>query len=858
MSVGPPPEDEPDWFSASPPILAPPAKSVAQAKAPAQAGSGKPPSTASAAVPRPDVSRSRLRIPSWLPRPTLPVWCITLAALVETAILSSIQIENYLGFHTRQGDLGNYNQAFWTTVHGQGFFAYTTNIPGGSDGTLWSVHFSPTFLFLVPLYGLFASPVTLLILKQAALALGAVPVYAIAKVYFRGNRIPILFAALYLLSPLTISADWNNFDPESFIPLAVLVALYFFTVGRFWPFLIAWLIALGTIESAPPILILFAVGGLLGTLVTPSLSLSPYWTAAQQRRPLFIAAVAAAAWLGAAYLVLSRLGRGGAFSSSYGTRYTVLGATSFPDAIVRAVTHPAAAGAALQFDGQEKILFVAFIILASGVIWVFGGLRYILPLLGYLALSLLSNSPPLFVFGSQYSSMFMAFLFVGAIEGTALIIDYLNGRKSGWRHRELALRLAAETRALLLGLRTADPGRRTVPGAVARVQRVIALLAADKLGLAERELKILRRQLGMRAPNIVEIPMAAPSGTTASATASGPTVLRRSRYRPTPIEGLKAVPFVLLVLTILVASAYGNPLISSPTAGGPQISFGYQGPNVQDEQLHSVLGLIPPDASVLTTSHIFPEVSSRPNAYVVNNATQLRGNVTIADDINNLLNQSRFLALDYWVDPANAVIFQNDSNLSDFGLYASVDGANLYERGWVGVPSIWAPWSMSWAGGELSTRNGNASNQFASSLGPTYFHAAGGTANASLWGGPRLLYLPPGTYAVTFDLELLAPQNGSQLRLQVLYTPAQLNDTVVFSHGGYSFRQILIHAEGSPKTINQTRVVTPANTAYAPVSVTMSFQWDTAGYVSFPGLELSTAMSVYLVSVAVLQTSPLP
>jgi uncharacterized membrane protein len=872
--MDPPPEAEPSWFPAAEPTDPRPARSGGpQTPSPDVRGS---PSLAPDTAP----ARGAWGLPRFFgrfPRPSATVWGIVLVAVFETAVLSWIQWQNYLGFHSRQGDFGNYSQAFWTTVHGQGFFYYTANIVGGSNGTLWAVHFLPTLVLLVPLYALAPSPVALLVLKQLALALGAIPVYGIARVYFSGKFVPLVFAGLYLISPLTIATDWNNFDPESFIPLTVLVALYFFTVGRFWPFLLAWLLALGTIESTPPILILFCVGALMGTWLLPSLS--PYWTSRQQRRPLLIALVVAVVWLGAAYLFLKEAGRGGGFSSAYAVRFTVLGASSFPDVLLRAVTHPGLAGVALQYDAPMKLLFVEMIFLASGAISILGGLRYLFPVVGYLAFAMLSNNATLFVFGSQYPAMFSAFLFVGAIEGAALLWDLSGGLDFGHRHRKLATRLLAETRSMLAQIPSMGLDselRRTV---ILKVKRVLSLLSADQLGEAEAGLRHIRREL--RAATSSPLREGVDSIPTQGAGFTpnvGGSFARRSwagARRPNVTTGLRASILSALVIAILVSSAYASPLTNRPAAGGSQDAFGYQPATAQAQALHSVLGLIPPGGSVLTTSHIFPEVSDRPDAYVVNNATGLPGRLTPyavynlsntthvpgselpGQDLNFWLNQSQYLALDYWVDPANAVIYNGLTNLSGFGLYAAEDGAYLYERGWTGPPDAWAPWEDSWAGSQLTTRNGSTSGLYASPEGWSYYHPAGNAVGGSLWAGPRLLYLPPGNYSATFNIELQDPAKNAHVKLQVVETPAYFQDYIVAAFSGYSFHNVTIRPENeTPKSLVQSKLASAPVPTLTPMSVTLTFSWTSPGFVSFTGTELSTTMSMYLTSINLVENFP--
>ena len=805
-------------------------------------------------------STLRDRVLSWFRRPSMVVWGIAIAAIVESVILTWVQGQNYLGFHATQGDLGDYNQAFFTTVHGQGFLYYTTNIPGGSSGSLWATHFSPTLLLLLPLYAIAPSPVTLLFLKQAALALSAIPLYGIAKVYFRKGPLPVLFASLYLISPLTLAVDWNSFDPEAFLPLAVLAALYFFAKGRFWPFMFCWVLALGTIEAAPALLMLFAVGGLFATFIAPSSI--PYLTALQQRRPLLIAILVAGAWFAVAYVALLLAGpRGGGFGDAYAVRYSILGASSFPDVLPQALTHPGAAAAALQFGGLAKILFLELVILATGAVSLLGGLRYVLPLAGYMVLAFLSNNAGLYIFGTQYVALILGFMFVAAIEGTVLVVDFLGGLESGHRRRDLALRLTADARDLAERLPVFLKEDPTRSQARRQLERAVVLLGRGELGPAERELERVRRALG--ADSHGQVPVSAGAvdavgGPNATNQAGHISTKRRNRFSLKRGVSVEAVPFAFLTVLVLTATALANPLISEPLGRGSAIAYGLAGPDAHDQILHSVLQLIPPQASVLTTSHLFPELSSRPNAYVVVDGAYLRGNENISGDLNAWVNRSNFVAIDYRVDPTAATFYRYYSNLSAFGLYAAEDGAYLYERGWQGAPSFWMPWTAALAGGQLTINHtiGSISPSYASPLGPSLYHKADpkAPAKAEIWTGPRLLYLPPGNYSVTFDLELNEQNKGPQLLLRALAAPAIVEDNVTFTTGQERFHTVkIVPGSGNPPPLGSYTVNATKINRWIQQNVTISFEWNSTGYVSFPGTYLSNMMSLYLVSIQVFQ-----
>lgn len=814
------------------------------------------PSRSSSSSPSPPSRWARWKLglihlasPSWV-----VIGLLLAVVIVEALALSWVQIANYSAFKTYQGDLGDYNQAFSTTIHGQGFFYFTTNIPALSGGHLFTVHFSPFMLLLVPFYALSPTPATLIILKQIALGLGALPLYGLARVYFPKGVLPIIFAAAYLASPITLSIDWNNFDPEAFIPLLVLIALYFHARGQVWPFVASWIIALSIIESVAPFLMLFAGAGLIATFFFPPLS--PWLNRRTERSMLFIAFVSATLWLVLAYAVLYASSPiGGAFGIAYGGRYTVLGATSLPDVIPRALTNPAAAAAALQYQGSLKLLFVAVLIVGSGAVSLLGGLRYLLPVAGYLTLSLLSNDTLHYTFGSQYPAYVAAFLFVGAVEGAVLVVSMVSGPKAVTRRNDIVAGLRDEAHALLVRLETLDISSPTRTQVMAHIQRATDLLQQENPASAYRQLRLARSVVADYACAA----QAEPDRADARASPLSRIVrgLRAQLKHPSP--GEVTLSFVV-ILFVVVASIYASPLASTPAAGDSTIAYGYPAYNAHDSILQNVIDLIPPGGSVLTTGHLFPEVSGRPNAYVLPNGIFIAGNRSFGQAMNTWVNASQFVLTDYLVDAQAAVILQYFANLSPFGLYAAADGAYLYERNWASSPDYWIPWTTSWAGGALTPVTASTSQQFASALGPSLYHPRGGTSGVNIWTGPDELYLPPGNYAATFDFEMIAPTPGKQLELRATATPAKVSDTLFAVNSLGSHHEISIsHSTAKAVVLNQSTFNTTKILRSATLeTVTLHFSWDSTGYVGFPGIELATDMSLYLVSIDVTQSGVPP
>ena len=232
--------------------------------------------------------------------------------------------------------------------------------------------------------------------------------------------------------------------------------------------------------------------------------------------------------------------------------------------------------------------------------------------------------------------------------------------------------------------------------------------------------------------------------------------------------------------------------------------------------------------------------------------------------VDNWANRSQYVVDDYLVDPSNAVLLQGLANLSEFGIEAAADGAYLYQRGWTQPPTVWIPWSEVWPGGDLPYLNGSITRQYSTPQGPSLYHSPG-KVNGALWDGPRELYLPPGNYSVTFNLELHAGGSGKQLKLEVQRAAAVVNPNPLFTIPGYvhylaSIGPALNNSTMRPKApeiLNTTTVTMSATSGFVSVSETLHFSWPNIGYVNFPGFELSSKMALYLINISVLQTAPI-
>lgn len=175
---------------------------------------------------------------------------------VYAAVFSGFTIYMYCAFKTYAWDLGIFTQSLWTTLNRGQFFYYTIELPANLGGSFFGAHFSPILFLVLPIYAVFESPCTLLVLQSVVLALGALPIYFIAKKHLGDRLSAVCLAAVYLTYPAIQSVNCFDFHTEAFIPLFFLLAFYYIDDKKWFKGLLFVLLTLSTIEFAP-ILIIF-------------------------------------------------------------------------------------------------------------------------------------------------------------------------------------------------------------------------------------------------------------------------------------------------------------------------------------------------------------------------------------------------------------------------------------------------------------------------------------------------------------------------------------------------------------------------------------------------------------------------
>jgi uncharacterized membrane protein len=247
-------------------------------------------------------------------------------ALLWTAIaayavgFSALSILRHRAFATGKFDLGNMVQAVWSTAHGHPL--QITSLRGDQISRL-GAHFDPILVAFAPLWWLWPSPDMLLAAQAVAIALGALPVFWLARKHVGSERAALGFGLTYLLYPPTQWLTLNEFHPVALACPLLLFAFWYLDEGRLLPFSLFGALAATTKEE-----IALVVAGL------------GIWYALAHRRRLEGAAIAVAGTavaLIAIAVVVPHFNRAG--TSSFFTRYSEVGST--PGGIVHtALTDP--------------------------------------------------------------------------------------------------------------------------------------------------------------------------------------------------------------------------------------------------------------------------------------------------------------------------------------------------------------------------------------------------------------------------------------------------------------------------------------------------------------------------------------
>ncbi|MDG6925905.1 MAG: DUF2079 domain-containing protein [Nitrososphaerota archaeon] len=555
--------------------------------------------------------------------------------VVYSVVMSYLSVLRYESF-TDAWDFGGFVQSIADATRG-GFFLQTIDayfakgFPQTEVISFFGLHFSPILYLLVPIYAAFPYPPTLLIVQTVALALGALPVYWLAKKHL-GVYAGVVFLVIYLTYAPLIGINLTDFHPEAFLVPSLLYAIYFGLEGRWVASLPFFALALGVIEES-------------GVLVFGIVAFFFVYNKGWRKRRALVVYLAAAVGSLAYSAVTSQL------TYYYGLdptgftlvlnseNYSILGATAalgVPLAIIRS---PGSVFAALAYQLQYKLSFLVEMLAPVALLPVFYP-EALLMALPWVSIAFLSNYPGYYEIYGFHQAFVIFFVFPAAI---------------------LAL-----------------------------------------------------KRIKLRTPRL---------------TARGLRVY---------LSVMLIVAIAFSVVQTFPSSVYGN-------------SFSPSKQNLVEDQ---IIALLPANASVLTTSDIFPHLANSLQVYTVPPSLLRAGYAAIDADILNHINP-QYVLLNMGSGDGN-IVSEADAILASkvfngtYGLLAYSDKILLLKQGYTGSPVLYNnPEVYNASNLVFDTRYTTAE------VNGTLYHARG-TDWTNVWFGPYT-FLPPGNYTATFTLRITSP-----------------------------------------------------------------------------------------------------
>jgi len=329
---------------------------------------------------------------------TRPRALLSLAMCAFAAGMSTLAVLQQQAFETGRFDVGNLTQAVWSTAHGR--FLEVTDLQGNQISRL-GAHFDPLVALLAPLWWAWPSPSLLLVVQAVAVALGAVPVFLLARKHLGSDWAGLGFALVYLLYPPTQWLVVDDFHPVALATPLLLGAIWFLDDDRLLPFALCAGAACLTKEQ---------VG-----LVVAVLGIWHAVAHGRRRAGAVIAVAGALVAVAATIVVVPRYAPGA--GSPFAGRYDAVGGS--PAGIVEtAVLHPLRV---LQAATEHRDLSYLL-----DLLWPLAGLPLLAPLvaasaLPELALNLLSGTRTQTSIHFHYTAGAIPGLVAGAVLGAARV-----------------------------------------------------------------------------------------------------------------------------------------------------------------------------------------------------------------------------------------------------------------------------------------------------------------------------------------------------------------------------------------------------------------------------------------------------
>ncbi len=167
-------------------------------------------------------------------------------------LLFWLAIRRFEACATQSGDTTVMECAFYNTLRGNFFWAFSTN------SSYFEAHAEPLLVLYLPLYALAPSPQMLIFLQTVCIAVSSVPVFLLARKLFRNDAGAICMAVAMLFFPSIVALAIGQVHTVTFALPFLVYAYSFIHEERFWPYVVMLaLVSLGK-ETFPMTAAMFA------------------------------------------------------------------------------------------------------------------------------------------------------------------------------------------------------------------------------------------------------------------------------------------------------------------------------------------------------------------------------------------------------------------------------------------------------------------------------------------------------------------------------------------------------------------------------------------------------------------------
>jgi uncharacterized membrane protein len=174
---------------------------------------------------------------SVISKPTVLLW---LLILVYILFFCTYSLQRHATFNTFAADLSFIDQPMWNTLQGR-FLERTLDdrqVPRVAE------HLEPIIIPIALVFYVWDDVRAILIIQTIALALGALPVYWIAREQIsnikwqpadgKSQWLPLAFVVVYLIFPALQAANVADFHADPFVVTPLLFAFWYAMQGRYW------------------------------------------------------------------------------------------------------------------------------------------------------------------------------------------------------------------------------------------------------------------------------------------------------------------------------------------------------------------------------------------------------------------------------------------------------------------------------------------------------------------------------------------------------------------------------------------------------------------------------------------------